>query len=150
MWSICTYSVSLPAPAVLALPMVIWWTQMGKLIHFRQFYTWGANTIHTWTSELYFKKWVHLVIALNENKNFWEELIIYLPLIQHRLHRKQRPQQFFISAGTCLQSSCLAVVAGDADSPLVRHGPHRKWCIQQFFYYCVYSLQWEHVYQALD
>jgi hypothetical protein len=150
MWSACIHSVSLPAPAVLALPVVVWWTQTGKLIHFRQFYTWGAYTIHTWTSELYFKKWVHLVIVLNENKKFCDELITCFPLIHHGLHRKRCHQQFFIAAGTCLRSSCLAVIVGDTDSPLVRHGPYRKWRAQQFFYCCVYSLPWERVHQALQ
>jgi hypothetical protein len=29
------------------------------------------------------------------NKQFWEELITYIPLIQHKPHRKRHVQQFY-------------------------------------------------------
>jgi hypothetical protein len=35
------------------------------------------------------------VLTYRENKKFWEELIVYFPLIRHGPHRKQRVQQFF-------------------------------------------------------
>jgi hypothetical protein len=50
-----------------------------------------------------------------ENKKFWEELIAHLLLIQHGPHRKRRIQQFFVAAGTCLQSRCLATTGGYTD-----------------------------------
>jgi hypothetical protein len=51
------------------------------------------------------------------NKKFWEELTTNFPLIQHGLHRKQCLQQFFIAAGTCLQSHCLTIIGEYTDKP---------------------------------
>jgi hypothetical protein len=49
---------------------------------------------------------------VTENKNFWEELIAYFPLIRHGPHRKWLLQQFFITAGACLMSRCPATIGG--------------------------------------
>jgi hypothetical protein len=41
------------------------------------------------------------------NKKFWEEQIVFFPMIRHRTHRRRRIQQFFYrplyipSEGTC-------------------------------------------------
>jgi hypothetical protein len=43
---------------------------------------------------------------------FWEELIAYFPLIRHGPTRKWSLQQFFVVAGTCLLSRCLATIRG--------------------------------------
>jgi hypothetical protein len=70
------------------------------------------------------------------NKKFWEWLIAYFPLIWQGPHKK-RLQQFFISAGTRLQSHCHAMIGGYTDTPktlLSWHRLHRKQCIQQFFF----------------
>jgi hypothetical protein len=81
--------------------------------------------------------------TLTNKKKFWEELIAYFPLILlHGQQRKRRLQQFFVAAGTCLPSRCLATIRGQADrrtdSPLIRYGPYSKRRVQQLFYYCVY------------
>jgi hypothetical protein len=60
----------------------------------------------------------------------------------------RRLKQFVVAAGTSLPSSNLATKVGYTDSPLIRHGPHRKRRLQQF-YFCMYSLPWERVYQAV-
>jgi hypothetical protein len=63
-------------------------------------------------------------------------------LIRHGRHRKQRLQQLFIAAGTCLPSRCLPKIRGytdrPTDSPLIRHGSHRKRRVQQFFCYIIF------------
>jgi hypothetical protein len=75
------------------------------------------------------------------NKGFLEELIAYFPLIRHGRHRKRCPQQFFVAAGTCFPSCCLATIQGYTDrstfSRLIWHGPHRKRRVQRFFYSCM-------------
>jgi hypothetical protein len=43
------------------------------------------------------------------NKTFWKELSAYSPTGPHG---KQRLQQFFVAAGTCLPSRCLATIEG--------------------------------------
>jgi hypothetical protein len=64
------------------------------------------------------------------NKMFWKELIAYYPLIRHESYRKWRLQQFFVAAGTCLLSRCLATLGKYRDRPtdssLIRHGSYRK------------------------
>jgi hypothetical protein len=91
--------------------------------------------------------------AYNKNKKFWEELIVYFPLILYEPHIKRRLQQFFVTIGTCLPSRCLATVVGHTDnptdSPLIRHGPNLKRCIQQLFYCCTYSLPLKRVYRPV-
>jgi hypothetical protein len=81
------------------------------------------------------------------SKKFWEKLIAYFPLIRYVPHRKRRFQKFFVSAGTCLSSRCLAAIGGytdiTTDSPLIWQGPHGKWRVQQFFCCCVYPLPQE-------
>jgi hypothetical protein len=46
------------------------------------------------------------------NKKLWEELISYFPLKRHEPHRKWCLQQFFVAAGTSLQS-CYEARIGD-------------------------------------
>jgi hypothetical protein len=53
-----------------------------------------------------------IVNSLRTNRKFWEELIAYFPLIRHGPHRKQFLQLFFVAAGTCLLSYCLATIWG--------------------------------------
>lgn len=64
------------------------------------------------------------------NKKFWEGPIAYSPLIQHRPHRKQHPQQFLVAAGTLLPSFYLVTLGGYTVTPtgsaLTCHGPYRK------------------------
>jgi hypothetical protein len=71
-------------------------------------------------------------------------MITYFPLIRHGPHRKRRFQQFFMAAGTCLPSRCLATIGEytvrPTDFPLIRHGPYRTRCLQQYFYFCLYSV----------
>jgi hypothetical protein len=49
------------------------------------------------------------------NKKFWEELIIYFPLIPRGPHRKWHLQQFFVAMGMSLLSYCLAMIGGYID-----------------------------------
>jgi hypothetical protein len=47
-----------------------------------------------------------------------EVLTGYIRLIRHRLHGKFLLQQFFVAAGRCLQSRCVANTQGYTDSPI--------------------------------
>jgi hypothetical protein len=49
---------------------------------------------------------------LIQHNTFWEELIAYFPFIWHGPHKKRRLRQFFVTAGTCLPSRCLATIRG--------------------------------------
>jgi hypothetical protein len=49
---------------------------------------------------------------IEKNKKFWEELISCFTFIRQGPHRKRCLQQFFVSAGTCLPSHCLATIGG--------------------------------------
>jgi hypothetical protein len=46
---------------------------------------------------------VTFIINCKCDKKFWEELVAYVPLIRHGLHRKQRVQQYFCC---CLCNRC--------------------------------------------
>jgi hypothetical protein len=77
-----------------------------------------------------------------KKKKFWEELMAYFPLIRLRPHRKRCLQQFFVAAGTSLQSCYIAAIRGYTDRPTDKR-------VQQFFSCCVYSLPQERVYWAV-
>jgi hypothetical protein len=51
----------------------------------------------------------HPLFHIWQNKKFSEEVIAYFLLMRHGLHRKRRPQQFFVAAGTSLPNSYLGI-----------------------------------------
>jgi hypothetical protein len=77
------------------------------------------------------------------NRNSWEELIAYLPLVRRETHRKRRVQQFFFAAVTCLRNGCLTTIRGftnrqkDTNFSFQSQGQHRKSGVQVFFYFWV-------------
>jgi hypothetical protein len=50
------------------------------------------------------------------NNKFWEELIVYFPLIRHESYRKRHIQQLFVAARTSLPSFCLLTIGEYIDS----------------------------------
>jgi hypothetical protein len=88
-----------------------------------------------------------------ENKNVWEELIAYFPLILHGPYRKGHLQQFFVATGASLTSFYVAMIGGHTVrptySPLIRHRPYRRQRVQQLFNCWVCSLPRERVYGAV-
>jgi hypothetical protein len=45
-----------------------------------------------------------------KNEKFWEKLMAYFLLIRRGPHSKRHIQKFFLAAGTCLPSRCIATV----------------------------------------
>jgi hypothetical protein len=51
------------------------------------------------------------------HKKFWEELTSYFPLKRHWPHGKRPLQQFFVAAGKCIQTRCLATIWDTQTAP---------------------------------
>jgi hypothetical protein len=84
--------------------------------------------------------WCRIIRTLT--RKFCEELIACFPLIQHRPHKKEHFQQFFVAVGMTSLSCCLAMIGRCTDRPTDTR-------VEQFFYSCMYLLPWEYVYKAV-
>jgi hypothetical protein len=88
--------------------------------------------LHNWISLWEFSENVfNLPLITDLNKKFWEESIVYFPLIRHGHHRRRRLQQFFVPAWrSCYPIKIREPTRRLTEFRLISHRPHRQWRVQ--------------------